>query len=86
MTCSGGAFKIASLLPEKDANNTWVDNKGRTLLHCALENGHVEMVKLLLLYKAHLLSIISKASKITADINYMTALHNTVLNTSEGMA
>ncbi|TQV89980.1 vegetative incompatibility protein HET-E-1 [Cordyceps javanica] len=86
MSRSGGATELAPLLPEKDANNAWVNNRGRSPLHCAAENGHVEMVKLLLSYKAHPLSVINGASKITADIDYMTVLHDTVSNTSEEMA
>ncbi|OAA33893.1 pfs domain-containing protein [Beauveria brongniartii RCEF 3172] len=86
ITCSSGTAELAALLPEKDANDTWANNEGRTPLHWASENGHVEVVKLFLAYKTHPLSVISGASKITADVDHMTALHYTVSNTSEEMA
>ncbi|KAJ3499726.1 hypothetical protein NLG97_g98 [Lecanicillium saksenae] len=86
MTCSSDATESAPLLPEKDAYDKWANSEGRTPLHWASENGHVDVVKLLLAFKTHLLSVISGASKITADIDHMTALHYTVPNTSKEMA
>ncbi|KAM3563054.1 hypothetical protein ARSEF4850_002521 [Beauveria asiatica] len=83
---SSGTAELAALLPEKDDNDTWANNEGRTPLHWASENGHVGVVKLFLAYKTHPLSVISGASKITADVDRMTALHYTVSNTSEEMA
>lgn len=75
----------AALFPQKKANAMVADNEGKTPLHWASENGHGEVVKLLLEYKTHPLSVISGASKITTDIDHMTALHYTVQNKSEEM-
>ncbi|KAM3501021.1 hypothetical protein MY10362_005905 [Beauveria mimosiformis] len=69
---------------EPAATTNW--GKGRSPLHWASENGHVEVVKLFLEHKTHPLSVISGATKLTADIDHMTALHYTVSNASEEMA
>lgn len=86
MTYSSEAIKLIPLLLEKDTYNNQANNDGRTLLHLASENSYVDVVKLLLAYKMHPLLVISGASKITVDIDHITALHYTVLSMSEEMA
>lgn len=86
IACSSGTADLTALFPEKKANHTVRDKEGRTPLHWASENGHVEVVKLLLEYRTHPLSVLSGATKMTEDIDHMTALHYTVSNTSGEMA
>ncbi|KGQ02961.1 Ankyrin-3 [Beauveria bassiana D1-5] len=51
IACSSGTTDFAGLFPRKMVNATLADKAGRTPLHWASENGHVEVLKLLLEYR-----------------------------------